>query len=211
MNSTMDQQDLRTATTSALSRFDGASGLAVAAAPSVAFGVLSTTVSTTAGLVAAAAVSAATVLWRLARRASLKQAVVGVALVAVYSAVVLATGEAKNYFLVQSLTSVATVLLCLASVAVRWPLAGVLLNRIVGGRRGWRENATFLRLYTRATLACAGVAAVTSTVQVSLYLADRTALLAAVTSVDGPLWGVVAAAIVVVARKAVREDRVATG
>ena len=65
------------------------------------------------------------------------------------------TGQARTYFLFQLLVSGASSLACVASVIARRPLAGILLNRVVGGTPDWTRLGQLARVYSISTLVCA--------------------------------------------------------
>ena len=70
---------------------------------------------------------------RLARRESLRAAVVGLAVAGVCAAVAAFSGEARAFFLLPTLIPAALGVLFLGSVLVRRPVTGTLFNRLVGG------------------------------------------------------------------------------
>jgi hypothetical protein len=87
-------------------------------------------------------------LWRggrvIAALASVA-AVAGGALVALY------TGRAQDFFLIQLLSNVASALVWVISILVRWPLLGVIVGAVLGQKTRWRWDPDLLRAYGRAS------------------------------------------------------------
>jgi hypothetical protein len=79
---------------------------------------------------------------------------VAVSLTAVIAAAVVAlhTGRAADFFLIQVLSNVASALLWAASVAIRWPLLGVVVGIISGQKTKWRKDSALLKAYSWATM-----------------------------------------------------------
>ncbi len=115
-------------------------------------------------------------------------------------------GEAKGFFLLPILLPAVGVVVCIASVLARWPLAGLLVNRIVGGRRDWREHRRLRRVYSGTTLLSAAVNVVSFILQAALYRANQTAWLAAFHTLTGPLWADITIVTVVLARRPIKRD-----
>ncbi|MGW5868624.1 DUF3159 domain-containing protein, partial [Streptomyces sp. NPDC055239] len=113
---------------SALDQAGGTKGVIYSALPALAFVVAHNFLGLTASIVAAFAVAVAIGVARLMGGESLQPAVGGVFGVAIAAGVVWFTGSAKDYFLIGIWASLAGAILFLASVLVRWPLAGVIWN-----------------------------------------------------------------------------------
>lgn len=72
-------------------------------------------------------------------------AVVAAALVALY------TGRAEDFFLIQLLSNMASSLAWAGSIAVRWPLLGVVVGTLLGQKTRWRRDPDLLRAYSVAS------------------------------------------------------------
>ena len=184
-----------------LNRAGGVSGMAVAAAPTVVFAVVNGLASLNPALPATVVTALLTFGWRLRRREPLRQAMVGLLIAGACAAVAVFTGEARGFFLVPILIPVAAIAVCVVSLLVRRPLAGLLLNRLAGGRPGWRDDPRLLRLYSVATLVCIAVNVFNFAVQLALFFANETAWLAVAHIVSPVLFGVVVVGTIALARR----------
>lgn len=104
------------------------------------------------GSVAAIAVAVVVGVVRLVRGDKARAVVVSLAAVIVAALIALHTGRAQDFFLIQVLSNVASALLWVASVAVRWPLLGVVVGVLLGQKTRWRRDPDLLRAYSRASL-----------------------------------------------------------
>jgi len=102
----------------------------------------------------AAAIAAAVVVGvvRLVRGDKARAVVVSLAAVIVAAFIALHTGRAQDFFLIQVLSNVASALLWVTSVVVRWPLLGVVVGVVLGQKTRWRRDPDLLRAYSRASL-----------------------------------------------------------
>lgn len=123
-------------------------------------------------VVAALAVAGLLTVWRLVRRQPLTQAFAGFAGVAIASFIASRTGEARNYFVTGLLTNGAYLLACLVSIAVRWPLVGVVLGPLLGEGMTWRRHRERYVVYQRMTWVFVGLFAIRLAVQGYLYWQD---------------------------------------
>jgi Protein of unknown function (DUF3159) len=108
---------------------------------------------------------------RLLRRETLQFALAGFAGVALAAFVADRTGRAEDFFLPGLLLNAAYAAAYLVSIAVRWPLIGVIVETVEGHGSGWRRDPERVRLYARASWIWVGVFAVRLAVQLPLYLA----------------------------------------
>jgi hypothetical protein len=129
--------------------------------------------SALSALAPAAAFSA----WRLIRREPLTQALSGVFSVGLGAFVALRTGRSENYFLPTIIKNVIFAAIYALSIAVRWPLVGLVLGFTLGEMFHWREVPARMRVYQVATWLWVGLFGVRLLVQVPLYLMGRTAAL----------------------------------
>jgi hypothetical protein len=123
-------------------------------------------------LIAALSVAALITVWRLIRRQTLLQALAGFAGVAIASFIASRTGEARNYFVTGFITNGAYLVACVVSIAVRWPLVGVVLGPLLGEGMTWRKHPERLTVYRRITWVFAGMFALRLAVQLYLYFQD---------------------------------------
>jgi hypothetical protein len=192
----------REAVTSALFGPGKVSAMACAALPTVAF-VAAVTLSTpTAAAAAAAGVTALVVFgYRLLVKQPVRPALTGLAIAAVCAAAAALTGDTRGFFLAPTAITVLIVVICLVTIAVRRPLAGLLLNRLAGGPPGWHHHRELVRVYTSCTLVCAAVNVVSTALQIFGYIIDNTGLLAALHIINPIVFTVIIAITIAVARK----------
>lgn len=153
-------------------------------------------------VVAAGAASLVAVLARLVQRTPLTQALSGVLGVGIGVVWALASGRAENYFAWGLWTNVAYLVATAASIAVGWPVVGVLIGLfdadgpLSGGPwssvGGFRADPGRRRRAVWATWLWVAVFAVRLAVQVPLYLAAQVAWLGTAKLVMGvPLFALV--------------------
>jgi hypothetical protein len=139
--------------------------------PPVAFvvGWLGTGQSVAWGAVAACGVGVALAVYRLGRGMRPRAVLLGLLGVAVAAVVVLRTGHAADFFLVQLVTNAASALAWIVSIVVQWPLLGVVVGTALrqGGR--WRRDPALLRAYATASWVWVGQYVVRVAVLGSLY------------------------------------------
>lgn len=110
---------------------------------------------------------------RLARGRRPAAVVLGLLGVVVASLVVLHTGRAADFFLLQIASNMASALAWTTSIAVRWPLLGVIVGLALGQRTRWREDPALLRGYSRASWVWVAQYLVRLAVFIPLYRADQ--------------------------------------
>lgn len=172
------------------------------AAPALIFVIASATSSMRLATIAAGTAAVGAVAWQRFRGKPLRHAVIGLAVVAACAVVASLTGEARGFFLLPALLPFAVIIGCLASVLVRRPLTGLLLNRISGGPANWFKDHRLRSVYNATTLVCAGVNVVNGTLQAILYFRSNTLVLVAAHIATGPIFAVIVAVTVVFARRA---------
>jgi hypothetical protein len=128
---------------------------------------------------AAVGTAAALVGLRLARRETLKQAIGGLAGLAIAVVFALRSGEARGFFLPGIYVDAAYAVGFAVSALVGRPLVATLHGWLFGRRPGWRESRRLRRAFTVATVGWALVYASRVLVQVLLYEADRPGAMAA--------------------------------
>jgi hypothetical protein len=87
--------------------------------------------------------------------------------------VVLRTGRAADFFLLQIASNAASALVWAVSILVRWPLLGVLVGVALGQRARWRDDPHLVRGYGRASWVWVGQYVLRLAVFVPLYQADQ--------------------------------------
>jgi hypothetical protein len=108
---------------------------------------------------------------RLIRRETLQFALAGFFGVAIAAFVARQTGRAEDFFLPGLLLNTAYAAAYLISIAVRWPLIGLIVGTLSGEGTGWRRDPAKLRGYSRASWVWVGVFLLRLAVQLPLYLA----------------------------------------
>jgi hypothetical protein len=110
---------------------------------------------------------------RLARGRRPAGVALGLLGVVVAALVVLYTGRAADFFLLQIASNAASALAWVASIAVRWPLLGVVVGLALGQKTRWRADPDLLRGYSRASWVWVAQYLVRLAVFVPLYRADQ--------------------------------------
>ena len=107
--------------------------------------------------------------WRIVRRQALQPAISGLFGVGIAAFLAYRSGEARGLLPARADLQRRVRAAFLVSVAVRWPLAGVIWHGINGDGQGWRRDPRLLRAYTWATLLWALVFVARVVVQGLLY------------------------------------------
>ena len=123
-------------------------------------------------IISALAIAGLLTVWRLIRRQPLMQAFAGFFGVALASFIASRTGEARNYFLTGFISNGAYLLAGVISIAVRWPLVGVILGPLLGEGMTWRQHPERFAVYRRITWIFVAMFGVRLVVQIYLYLQD---------------------------------------
>ena len=165
----MQEQDR----TDLLDSLGGPQGIADSSLPALAFVIAYTVGGNEIGLAAwiAVGVGAAIAIVRVVRRERLQFVIAGFAGVALAAFIADRTGRAEDFFLPGLLLNAAYAAAYLVSIAIRWPLLGVILGPITGEGMSWRKDPERLRLYSRASWIWVGVFTLRLAVQLPLYLA----------------------------------------
>lgn len=169
--------------------------------PTIAFVAVTAVSSLTIATIAAAVTALGTFIYRVWAKQPLRPAVIGLVIAGVCAFTAFVTGDARGFFLAPTAITVAIIVVCLASVVVRRPLAGLLLNRLAGGPPRWYLNANLMRVYTQCTFACIIVNVASTAAQIIGYLNDATWLLAALHIANPVIFTAIIAVTVVAARK----------
>lgn len=149
-------------------------GMAESALPAVAYVVAYTVTGQETETAAIVAVALALVLTlvRLARRETPRNALSGLIGVAFAAFIASRSGKAEDFFLPGLLMNAGYAAAFLISLAVRWPLVGVVVSQIDTDHKGWREDARKYRVFARASWLWAGLFGLRLAVQLPLYLAS---------------------------------------
>lgn len=168
----------------------GVRGIAESVLPGLVFLVAFTlTRDLTVALVGSVAMAAIFLVARLIQRTPLTQALAGIAGVALSAFLAMKTGKAENYYLVGFITNGAYILAMVISIAVRWPVLGLLFGYARNEGVRWRDKPERLRAYRVATWIVVAVMAARLVVQLPLYLTEHVDALGAMRLIMGvPLY-----------------------
>jgi hypothetical protein len=139
----------------------------------------------TTSLVAAVVVAAVLALARVIQRKTLQQAVAGLVGVVIAAAFSAFTGRAEDFFLPGVITNAIYGLAFLTSIAVGWPLLGVIVGLLTGQGISWRTSRDLRRVFAAASWIWVGLFFGRLAVQAPLYLAREVELLGIVRIVLG--------------------------
>ena len=165
-------------------------GLVESSLPAVAFLVLFTvTKELNLSLIAALAAAAVFTLIRLVQGSKLVSALTGLVGVAICAFAAYRTGNASDYFVVGFWTNGLYSLGYLVSMAVRWPITGLIFGVIRGEGLAWRQNPVRVRQYMLATWIITILMLLRLVVQMPLYFANAVEALGATRLIMGlPLY-----------------------
>lgn len=142
-----------------------------------------------APVIAALCVVAVLVIIRLVQKGQLTQAFSGVVGVAIGAIWAWRTNSASGFFVPGLWLNAGYLAALLISMAVRWPIAGVVMGLIHGTGSAWRSDAVSLKRAQLGTAVLAGMFVLRLAVQLPLYFADNTAALGTAKLVMGtPLF-----------------------
>lgn len=181
--------DVPTAT-SLLRAVGGVRGLIEAILPGLGFLVVYTvTGNLVPSVLAPLAVAVVFVAVRALTRSAVTPALAGLVGIGISAALALLTGRAEDNFLPGLIVNVASVVVLLVSLVARWPLIGVIVGLLSNQLTEWRQDRAKRRVLTVATWLWVGLFAGRLLVQVPLYLAGQTEVLAAAKLIMGvPLY-----------------------
>lgn len=115
---------------------------------------------------------------RLIQRERVTQALAG--LISVMASVLLAvfTHRAENNFVIGIWSNTAYGLAFLVSIAVRWPIVGIVVGFLSKRGHGWRSRPAEKRMFSWLTLMWAGMFALRVAIELPFYFAGNVAALA---------------------------------
>lgn len=90
-------------------------------------------------------------IWRIAEGKRPTRAVGALFVVAISAYIAVRTGSAAAFFWPRVLINVVSAMAFIFSIAIRWPLLGVIVGPIVGTRMRWRQDPDLVRAYGRAS------------------------------------------------------------
>jgi hypothetical protein len=149
----------------------GVQGIAESIVPGLVFLVAFTiTRELTLSLISALTAAAAFTVARLVQRRPLTQALAGIAGVGISAWLANTTGKAQDFYVPGFFTNAAYIAGMVVSIALRWPVAGLLFGFIRNEGLDWRKDPARVRAYRLGTWVIVGVLALRLLVQVPLYL-----------------------------------------
>lgn len=168
----------------------GLRGIAESVLPGLIFLVVFTiTRDLNAALIGSVAMAVVFLVVRLAQRTPLTQALAGIAGVALSAFIAMRTGKAENYYAIGFYTNAAYIAAMVLSIALRWPVLGLLFGYARNEGVRWREQPARLRAYRVATWILISVMAARLAVQLPLYFAGMVDALGAMRLLMGvPLY-----------------------
>lgn len=173
-----------------LTAMGGVRGLVESILPGLAFLVIYTITKDLFLSVAIPVVLAVVfVIVRAITRTPWTSALAGVIGLALSAGLALITGRAEDNFVLGFFINGAFLLALLVSLAVRWPLIGVIVSLIRSEGSGWREDRAKFRVALIATVLWCGLFALRLGVELPLYFAGNAAALATLKLILGvPLY-----------------------
>lgn len=126
-----------------------------------------------AGGVAAVVVAAVVALWRHRRGERPRAVSVGLLLAVGAALLALYTGRAEDFFLPRIVANAGSLAAWLVSIAIRWPLLGLVVGALTGHPTLWRRDPDLVRGYCRASWVWVAQYAVRVVVFTGLWLADQ--------------------------------------
>jgi hypothetical protein len=161
----------------------GIQGIAESILPGLVFLVAFTlTRELPAALISALATAAVFTVARLIQRKPLTQALAGVVGVGLSAWLANSTGKAEDFYVLGFLTNTGYIVAMSISIAVRWPVAGLLFGFIRNEGLEWRKNPARLKAYRIGTWVIISVLVLRLVVQVPLYLLGESGLAALATT-----------------------------
>ncbi|GAA3746112.1 DUF3159 domain-containing protein [Leifsonia bigeumensis] len=164
---------------SLLAAVGGVRGLIEAILPGLGFLIVyAITRQVLPSVIAPVIVAAAFVITRLLMKSPATPAIAGVFGIALSAGLALVTGRAEDNFVLGLAINVGSVLVLLVSLAVRWPLIGLIVGVLTNEFTAWRKDAAKRRVLTLATWLWVGLFSLRLAVQAPLYFSGQTEWLA---------------------------------
>lgn len=168
----------------------GVRGIAESILPGLIFLITFTvTRDLSVSLIGSVAMAGVFLVARLVQRTPLTQALAGIIGVALSAFLAMKTGKAEDFYTIGFLTNAGYIGAMVVSIAVRWPILGLLFGYARNEGVRWRTQPERLRAYRVATWILIGVMAARLAVQVPLYFAGAVDALGAMRLIMGvPLY-----------------------
>lgn len=99
----------------------------------------------------AVAIGLAFLVWRVVEGKRPTRAVGALFVVTISAYVAVRTGSAAAFFWPRVLVNIVSAMAFVFSIAIRWPLLGVIVGPLVGTRMRWRSDPDLVRAYGRAS------------------------------------------------------------
>ena len=164
---------------SLLAAVGGVRGLTESILPGLGFLIMYTlTKSLVLSVLAPVALAVIFVVVRLVTRTPLTQAIAGIVGIAISAVLALVSGRAENNFVPGILINVASLVVLLVSIAIQWPLIGVVVGFLTNEGIAWRKDRAKRRVLFLATWLWATLFGLRLAVEVPLYFAKETEWLA---------------------------------
>jgi hypothetical protein len=118
------------------------------------------------------------VVARVVARQPLRSALTGVVIAALTAGLALITGRAQDSFLPGIIINSVSLVVFLVSIAVRWPLIGLIAGALTNDLTGWRSDRAKRKVLTIASWLWVGLFAIRLGIELPLYFASLTDWLA---------------------------------
>ena len=168
----------------------GVRGIIESVLPGFAFLLLFTiTKNLAVSVLVPVAIAVIFVVVRAATRTAITGALAGAVGIALTAVLTLVTNRAENNFLPGIVINSGLLIALVVSILVRWPLVGIVVGLLMGDGFDWRADAAKRRALTLATWVWVIPSAIRVAIQVPLYIAGNSELLAASKLLTGiPLY-----------------------
>jgi len=133
-------------------------------------------------VIASVSVAAVFTVVRLVQRKPLTQALAGFIRLGASASLATSTGKAENFYVLGFFTNIGYIVAMAISVAVRWPIAGLLFGFIRNEGLEWRKDPKRVKAYAIGTWVIVAVLVLRLVVQVPLYFMGEQGLAALATT-----------------------------
>jgi hypothetical protein len=176
-----------------LAAIGGVRGLAESILPGLGFVVVYTlTASLVPSVLIPVGLAVLFVLARVVQRGPVAQALAGVLGIALSAAIALLSGRAEGNFIPGLIVNAVSLLGLLVSIAVRWPVIGIVVGLLTNEGAAWRQDRAKRRVLVATTWLWCGLFAARLAVQLPLFFSGEIAALATAKLVMGvPLYAAV--------------------
>ena len=165
---------------SLLKAMGGVRGLVESILPGLGFLILYTvTKNVPVSVLVPVAIAVIFLVIRLATRTPVTQALAGILGIAIAAVLSLISGRAVDSFIPGMIINVVSLAVLLVTIAVRWPLVGVIVGFLTNEGFAWRQDRAKRRILYVSTWMWAGLFALRLAVEVPLYFANQAAILGA--------------------------------